>query len=319
MRVNKNTIAARDLRSDLDLTIDELRSLTRLAADIKATPKAYRDAIGGKCAAMLFEKPSLRTRVTFELAMKQMGGDATFVEGPIGEREPVKDMARNLDRWCDVIIARTFSQRTVDDLAHYARVPVINALSKDFHPCQALADVLTIIEVFGDAKGKKLAFIGDGYNVAHSLMLTATRLGMDVTIATPAGYEPRREFIVQGHTCADQGGGALRVINDPLEAASGAHVIYTDVWFSMGEQTDVPQRLADFARFQVNESLMARARSEAIFLHCLPAKRGEETTDAVMESRQSMVFDQAENRLHAQKALLVMLLGENEAGGAGER
>ncbi len=240
--------------------------------------------------------------------MKQMGGDSTFVEGPIGEREPVRDMARNLDRWAQVIVARTFSQRTIDDLAHYSRVPVINALSKDFHPCQALADVLTLQEVFGDVRGKKLAFIGDGYNVAHSLMLTATRLGMDVWIATPAGYEPKREFIVMGHTAADEGGGKLKVTNDPVEAATGAHAIYTDVWFSMGEQTDVPQRLADFARFQVNELLLSKARPEAVFLHCLPAKRGEEVTDQVMESRQSVIFDQAENRLHAQKALLLMLL-----------
>lgn len=303
-------IAAADLRTDLDLTRAELVALLDLAAEIKAQPQEFRSAIAGKCAAMLFEKPSLRTRVTFELAMKQMGGDATFVEGPIGEREPVKDMARNLDRWCDVIVARTYSQRTVEDLAQYSSVPVINALSKDYHPCQALADVLTLREIFGDLRGRKLAFIGDGYNVAHSLMLTATRLGMDVWIATPPGYEPKREVIVQAHACASEGEGKLKLTNDPVEAATQAHAVYTDVWFSMGEQTDIPQRLADFARFQVNESLMARARPEAVFLHCLPAKRGEEVTDGVMESRQSVIFDQAENRLHAQKALLVMLLGE---------
>lgn len=309
--MNKNTgsaIAARNLRTDLDLTREELSALLELAVTLKASPAAYRDTLAGKCAAMLFEKPSLRTRVTFELAMKQMGGDATFVEGPIGEREPVRDMARNLDRWCDVIIARTYSQRTVDDLAQHASIPVVNALSKDFHPCQALADVLTLYEVFGDLRGRKLAFIGDGYNVAHSLMLTATRLGMDVWIATPQGYEPKREVIVLAHAAAGEGGGKLKLTNDPVEAATQAHAVYTDVWFSMGEQTDVPQRLADFARFQVNESLMARARPEAVFLHCLPAKRGEEVTDGVMESRQSVIFDQAENRLHAQKALLTMLL-----------
>jgi ornithine carbamoyltransferase len=311
--VNKNTArraAAGDLRTDLDLTRGELAALLDLAVEIKATPREFRSALAGRCAAMLFEKPSLRTRVTFELALKQMGGDASFVEGPIGEREPVKDMARNLDRWCDAIVARTYSQRTVDELAQHASVPVINALSKDFHPCQALADVLTMREIFGDLRGRKVAFIGDGYNVAHSLMLTATRLGMDVWIATPPGYEPKREVIVQAHACANEGEGKLKLTNDPLEAAAQAHAIYTDVWFSMGEQTDVPQRLADFARFQVNESLMARARPEAVFLHCLPAKRGEEVTEGVIESRQSVVFDQAENRLHAQKALLLMLLSE---------
>ena len=257
---------------------------------------------------MLFEKPSLRTRVTFELALTQTGGNATFVEGPIGEREPVKDMARNLDRWCDVIVARTYSQRTVDDLAKYSSVPVVNALSKDYHPCQALADVLTMKEEFGDLRGKKVAYIGDGYNVAHSLMLTASRLGMEVHVATPRGYEPKQEIITQGLACAAEGGGKLKISNDPIDAATDAHVIYTDVWFSMGEQTDVPQRLADFKPFQVNDALMARALPEAIFLHCLPAKRDEEVTDQVMESKQSRIFDQAENRLHAQKALLLMLL-----------
>lgn len=311
--MNKHTVrrvAAADLRTDLDLTRTELVSLLDLAIAMKAKPQEFQAALAGRCAAMLFEKPSLRTRVTFELALKQMGGDATFVEGPIGEREPVKDMARNLDRWCDVIVARTYSQRTVEDLAQYSSIPVINALSKDYHPCQALADVLTLREIFGDLRGRKLAFIGDGYNVAHSLMLTATRLGMDVWIATPPGYEPKREVIVQAHACANEGEGKLKLTNDPVEAAAQAHAIYTDVWFSMGEQTDIPQRLADFARFQVNESLMARARPEAIFLHCLPAKRGEEVTDGVMESRQSVIFDQAENRLHAQKALLFMLLAD---------
>lgn len=306
--MNKNTSRLADLRTDLDLSIGQLNELLELAIRVKTDPAAHRQAIAGQCAAMLFEKPSLRTRVTFELAMAQLGGSSTFVEGPIGEREPVKDMARNLDRWCDVIVARTYSQRTVDDLATFASVPVINALSKDFHPCQALADVLTLKEIFGDLKEKKLAFIGDGYNVAHSLMLTATRLGMDVWIATPSGYEPKREVIVQAHGFAEQTGGKLKLTNDPLEAASGAHAIYTDVWFSMGEQTDVPQRLADFARFQVNDTLMSKARPEAVFLHCLPAKRGEEVTDAVMESKQSVIFDQAENRLHAQKALLLTLL-----------
>ncbi len=301
-------VAAGDLRSDLDLTLSELHQLLDLAIEVKKNRSNYAEALRGQSAAMLFEKPSLRTRVTFELALTQMGGHTTFVEGPIGEREPVKDMARNLDRWCNVIVARTYSQRTVDDLAKYSSVPVVNALSKDYHPCQALADVLTIKEVFGDLRGKKVAYIGDGYNVAHSLMLTASRLGMEVHVATPRGYEPRQEIITQGLACAAEGGGKLKVSNDPIDAATGAHVIYTDVWFSMGEQTDVPQRLADFKPFQVNDALMSRALPEAIFLHCLPAKRDEEVTDQVMESSQSRIFDQAENRLHAQKALLLMLL-----------
>jgi ornithine carbamoyltransferase len=219
------------------------------------------------------------------------------------EREPVKDVARNLDRWTQGIVARVFSQTTIDELAKWSNVPVINALSDLYHPCQALADVLTLKEHLGDLRGRTVAFVGDGNNVAHSLMLDATRLGMNVAIATPPSYEPNADIVAQAREF-----GSVVVSNDPSEAMRGADAVYTDVWTSMGQEMEASLRLAAFTPYQVNSKLMAQANSEAIFMHCLPAKRGQEVTDEVMESPQSAVFDQAENRLHAQKALLVMLL-----------
>ncbi|MBM3728347.1 MAG: ornithine carbamoyltransferase [Acidobacteria bacterium] len=302
-------VAARHLRSDLDLTPDEAWRLIDLALDVKARPAHYAEALRGSYISLLFEKPSLRTRFTFELAIQQLGGGSAASIGPIGEREPTRDMARNLDRWTQAIVARTFTQETVDELARYSRVPVINALSNRYHPCQAMADFQTVRERFGAFHGTRLAFVGDGFNVAHSLMLTGAQLGAGVVVATPKGYEPRPEIVAAAQDIARRQGGEIQVTNNPEEAVRGAHAVYTDVWFSMGEDCDVPKRLEDFGPFQVNEALMAKAHSDAIFLHCLPAKRGEETTDTVMESTQSAIYDQAENRLHAQKALLLMLLG----------
>ncbi len=229
--------------------------------------------------------------------------------GPIGEREPLKDVARNLDRWTNAIVARTFSQQTIDELAHWSSVPVVNALSDLYHPCQALADMFTLREQFGDLRGLKLAFAGDGNNVAHSLMLCASRLGMDFVIACPQGYEPDGGIVAQATALAQPQGSSIAVTHDPFEAAAGAHAVYTDVWTSMGQEDEAARRIADFAPFQVNQILLGKARPDARFMHCLPAKRGEEVTDDVVESPNSIVFDQAENRLHAQKALLLMLLG----------
>jgi ornithine carbamoyltransferase len=242
--------------------------------------------------------------MTFELAIKQLGGDAVLGNGPIGEREPIKDVARNLDRWTHGIVARVFSQSTIDELANWASVPVINALSDRFHPCQALADVLTIREQFGRLDGLKLAFVGDGNNVAHSLMLTAGRLGVHVAVATPQGYEPDSEIV---EIAARSGN--ITVTHDAAEAVADSHAVYTDVWASMGQEAEAAERARIFAPYQVNEELFAQARPDAVFMHCLPAKRGLEVTDAMIESPRSVVFDQAENRLHAQKALLATLLG----------
>ncbi len=291
------------LTQDLDLSQDALVRVLDLASQVKRTPQRFAQALAGRYLSLLFEKPSLRTRVTFELAIKQLGGDAVTCVGPVGEREPVKDVARNLERWTQGIVARVFSQDTIQELAQWAHVPVINALSDLYHPCQALADVQTIKERFGRWEGLKLAFVGDGNNVAHSLMLTAGRLGMHVAVATPKGYEPKAQV-----TAAACRLGRISITNDPLEAVDSAHVVYTDVWASMGHEGEKDTRLQTFPPYRVDEALMSKARPDAIFMHCLPAKRGEETTDAVMESARSVVFDQAENRLHAQKGLLLTLL-----------
>jgi ornithine carbamoyltransferase len=276
-------IAHPDFTQDLDLTIPELRALLDLAADVKRSPSLYSSRLAGKSIALLFEKPSLRTRMTFELAIQQLGG-------PIGSREPLKDVARNLDRWVSAIVTRTFLQKTVDDLAKWSKVPVINALSDMWHPCQALADMQTLREQFGALKGLKLAFVGDGNNVAHSLMLNAARLGMDFALANPPKYDASSEIVADAHAVA----------------------IYTDVWASMGAENEAAERRTAFADYQVDDDLFTHAAPNAVFMHCLPAKRGEEVTDAVIESARSVVFDQAENRLHAQKALLLMLLSEGQ-------
>ena len=302
-------ISAPDLRRDLDLTDDELAGLLDIALDMKQSPRDYAHALDGKSIGLLFEKASLRTRLTFELAIKQLGGDSVFAEGTIGAREPLKDVARNLDRWVQAIVARTFSQDTIEELAHWSSVPVINALSDLYHPCQVLADVLTLKERFGDFAGLKLAFCGDGNNVAHSLMLTCARLGIDFAIATPHGYEPDPEIVAQADGLAAVSGSRLQLTDDPADAVDGAHAVYTDVWTSMGQERESAKRRKAFAAYQVDETLFALARPDAVFMHCLPAHREEEVTDSVIEHSRSVVFDQAENRLHAQKALLLMMLG----------
>jgi ornithine carbamoyltransferase len=301
-------IAASDFTRDLDISQDELFALLDLTQQLKSNPGRFAKALAARYITLLFEKPSLRTRFTFELAIKQLGGDAVLSAGPIGDREPLKDVARNFDRWTNAIVARTFSQNTIDDLAQWSSVPVINALSDRFHPCQALADVFTLQERFGDVRGLKLAFVGDGNNVAHSLMLSSLRLGMNFSLATPVGYEPEAEIVAQAEALAAVAGGQLVITHNASEAVSGAQAVYTDVWTSMGQEHEKEQRLAEFAPYQVNAALFEQAAPEAIFLHCLPAKRGEEVVDDVIESSQSAVFDQAENRLHVQKALLLMLL-----------
>jgi ornithine carbamoyltransferase len=297
-----------DYLCDLDLTNDELYYLLDLAAAVKQSPREYGQSMAGKSIAMLFEKPSLRTKLTFDLAMTQMGGASVFMEGPIGVREPLKDVARNLDRWCNGIVARVFAQTTVEGLAQWSKVPVINALSDAFHPCQALADVLTVRERFGTLKGLKLTFIGDGNNVAQSLMLTAVRLGMDFALGCPPGYTPDPDIVSQAEGLAATSGATILITHDAAEALAGAHAVYTDVWASMGQEQEAAKRKKAFHVYQVNEELFAQALPVAVFMHCLPAKRGEEVTDGVMESPRSVVFEQAENRLHAQKALLLMML-----------
>ena len=295
-----------NFRHDLDLSTEQLNGVLELARQVKQSRQRYASALKGRYVALLFEKPSLRTRMTFELAIKQLGADSVTQIGLIAEREPIKDVARNLARWTDAIVARTYSQQTVEELAHWSELPVVNALSDLYHPCQALADMLTLREQFGRLRGLKLAYVGDGNNVAHSLLLCCARFGIHCTVATPAGYEPAHAVVQEAKQLAI--GSRIEITHDPLYAVQGAHAVYTDVWASMGQESEAASRNQVFAAYQVNERLLAKARKNAVFMHCLPAKRGLEVTDDVIESSQSVVFDQAENRLHAQKALLLMLL-----------
>ncbi len=301
-------ISAPDFSRDLQISDDELESLLNLATELKRQPRDFSNAAQGRSVALLFEKPSFRTRFTFELAIQQMGGRSVFMDGPIGTREPVEDIARNLERWVDAIVARTFSQHTIDALAKWASVPVVNALSNLYHPCQALADILTLQEHLGNLKGCKLAFLGDGNNVAHSLMLTSARLGMNFALACPAGYTPDPGIQAQAEGLATLSGSSITVTHSPEQALAQADAIYTDVWASMGQESEAAARSKIFAPFQLNAQAVSQAKPDALVMHCLPAHRGEEITAEVIESKRSVVFDQAENRLHVQKALLLMLL-----------
>ena len=296
------------LRHDLDLTVEQLNGLLELTQQVKQSRQRYAAALKGRYLSLLFEKPSLRTRMTFELAIKQLGGDCVTQAGMIGDREPLKDVARNVARWTDAIVARTFSQETIEELSRWSGIPVINALSDLYHPCQALADMFTLKEHFGRLRGLKLAYVGDGNNVAHSLLLCCARLGIQAAIATPKGYEPIEAIVEQAKQLAVESGAAIEITNDPVAAVNSANAVYTDVWASMGQETEADQRNGLFAPYQVNQALLAQSRKDALFMHCLPAKRGLEVTDEVMESAQSVAFNQAENRLHVQKALLLMLL-----------
>jgi ornithine carbamoyltransferase len=309
-----DSLAGRDLCSITDFTSAEIHNVLALAHRIKQHPGDFRSALAGKQMVMFFEKASLRTRVTFEAGINTLGGNAIFVDqtqSPLGERESLADMARNLERWVNLIVLRTYSHETVTEMAEYASVPVINALSDLEHPCQALADFLTLEERFGSVAGLNFTYVGDGNNVCHSLLLTAAQLGAYCTIATPKNYAPRPEIVARGEAIAATTGGRIRLINNPQEAVAGADAVYTDVCTSMGSEHEATKRAPIFIPYQVNEALMARASAKAVFMHCLPAHRNAEVTDAVLDGPQSVVFDQAENRLHAQKALLLLLGGAN--------
>ena len=304
-------VLTRDLLTGAEWSAARVRELYHLAADLKARPKNYRSALTGRFLAMIFEKPSLRTRVTFDVGMQSLGGSSVFLDQGgkrLGEREAIKDVARNLERWVQGIVARTFEQRAVEELAQHAAIPVINALSDRFHPCQALADFFTLKEHFTALRGLKLAYVGDGNNVCHSLLVTGARVGAHVRVAMPAGYEPDPEILAEARRVAGEAGGKVELFHAAEDALAGAQAVYTDVWASMGREHEAAERAAIFAPYRVNEALMELAAPGAVFLHCLPAHRGEEVTDAVMDSPRSIVHDQAENRLHVQKAILLMLL-----------
>ena len=306
-----------------DLSIDDIEEVFDLAKKLKAEGKLAKprsftrksgtkaESLKGKTLGLIFQKPSLRTKVSFEVAMAQLGGYAIYMspdEVKLGQREAIKDVARTLSRYLDGIVARTFKHRDVLELAKYSDIPVINGLSDFSHPCQALADFFTVKEEIGRLKGVKIAFIGDGNNVCNSLLYICAKLGVSISVATPKGYEPDKEVYSRASEQGKMTGAKITLSNRPAEAVKGADIIYTDVWTSMGQEKEAKKRLKAFKGFQINSALCSKAKKGYYIMHCLPAHRGEEITDECMESKHSIVFDQAENRLHVEKAILLLLL-----------
>ncbi len=299
------------LISIADLENGQLESILDLALRLAARPHAHRDALRGRSIGLYFEKASTRTRVSFEVGMGQLGGQAIFLSNrdlQIGRGETIADTAHALSRYVDLLMLRTFDHATVVEMAEHATVPVINGLTDELHPCQALADLMTVRQEFGDVRGRRIAYVGDGNNVAHSLMIACARAGVDFAIASPPGYEVAGKYLDLAHGFAAGSGAAVETGDDPAAAAAGADAVYSDVWTSMGQEDERQQRLADFAGYTVDDALMARAADHAIYLHCLPCHRGEEVTASVVDGPRSRVFDQAENRLHTQKAVMLRLL-----------
>ena len=308
-------LALKDLISINDLTTKEVRQIFTTAASIKARPQDYREALAGKSVALIFEKPSLRTRMTFDLGATQMGASCVYLDHQgvrLGERESVKDMALNLERWVDAIVARVFSHEVVIEFAAHANVPVINGLSDFSHPCQGLTDYFTLTEKVGDdLSGFHLAYVGDGNNTCHSLLFGAVKVGAQITIGTPKGYEPDAEVLKLARRDAKKTGAKITIVNDPYAAVAGAAAVYTDVWASMGFEAETEKRREIFSAFRVTRKLMAAAHKGAFFMHCLPAHRGDEVDAAVIDRKGSIVYDQAENRLHTQKAIMYLLIQAN--------
>ena len=303
----------RDLVSIRDLARQEIEGLFALTSDVKdrLTRDEPHPILRGRTLALIFEKPSLRTRVTFEVAMTHLGGHAIYLAPQdirLGARETVEDAARNLSRWVDGIVARTFDHGVVEQLAQHAKVPVINGLTDLLHPCQVLSDLFTLREKRGTLGGLRVAFIGDGNNVCNSWLTGAAKTGIHLTVACPKGYEPNRDVAAKAREESAATGATLDIMHDPVRAAREADVLYTDVWTSMGQEAERDQRLRDFQGFQVNQALVDLARKDVVVMHCLPAHRGEEITEEVMDGPHSIILDQAENRLHVQKAILVTLL-----------
>ena len=303
----------KDFLSIRDLSVYEFGQMLDLADEVKKHPDKYRKALKHKILAMIFQKPSLRTRMTFEAGMLQLGGEAIYLapsDIQLGSREGIYDVGKNLERWVDGIMIRTFAHKIILDLAASTRIPVINALTDLLHPCQAMADFMTLREKRGALSGLKLAYVGDGNNVCNSLMITGATLRLHLRVASPAGFGPSAELVRQTEALCRASGGSLLVTADPREAVRGANAVYTDVWASMGQESEAESRKALFASYQVNRALMDLAAPGAYFMHDLPAHRGEEVTDEVMDGETSIVFDQAENRLHIQKAIILEVLGK---------
>ncbi len=307
------TVAQEDFLSLKDYSTEEILDLLNLAIELKKPENKHLPLLKGKVLGMIFEKSSTRTRVSFEAGMLQLGGHAMFLSSQdtqLGRGETIADTARVLSGYLDGLMIRTFHQSAVEELAEFSSIPVINGLTDDYHPCQVLADLMTLIEHFGELKGRKLAYIGDGNNMANSLMIGAAKVGLDIAIAAPKGYEPQAEMVELAKAIAKDTGSVVTVTNDPVEAVKNSDAIYTDVWASMGQEAEAIKRLNDFAGFQVNAELVQHAKADYIFMHCLPAHREEEVTTAILEGPHSVIFQEAENRLHAQKAVLVTLMGD---------
>lgn len=305
----------KDLLTLADLSRQDIETILALARDLKERQRRgeVHHLLKGKTLGMIFRKSSTRTRVSFEVGMWQLGGLALFLSGQdlqLGRGEPIRDTARVLSRYLDGIMIRTFAQAEVTELARYASIPVINGLTDFAHPCQALTDLFTAWEYKGRLEGLKLAFIGDGNNMVHSLLAGCAKLGMHIAVATPPDYQPDATVVRQAQAAAAVSGGRVDIVSDPLQAAQDADVLYTDVWASMGQEQERAVRAQAFQGYQINDAVLAVAKDDAIIMHCLPAHRGEEITDAVMEGPHSVVFDEAENRLHVQKAIMVLLMGE---------
>lgn len=300
-----------DFLSIHDISVYEFSEILEITEKVKDKPKSFMNKLDHKVLAMIFEKPSLRTRMTFEVGMLQLGGEAIYLSPSdiqLGRRESSFDVGKNLERWVDGIMIRTFDHAIAVELAESSRIPVINALTDLLHPCQAIADFFTLREKKGALAGLKLAYVGDGNNVCHSLLLASAKVGSQMNIATPSGFEPDPNILKMAEEDGKDTGYNYALFTDPKEAVTGVDAIYTDVWASMGQEAEKEERRRIFMPYQVTRTLMASAKPEVIFMHCLPAHRGEEVTDEVIDSDQSVVYDQAENRLHAQKAILLMLL-----------
>jgi ornithine carbamoyltransferase len=297
----------KDLLTGAEWSPADARELLQRTADIKARPAKYASTLRGKHIALIFEKPSLRTRVTFEVGIQSMGGFVVFLDhtqARLGERESIPDVARNLECWVQGIVARVYEQRVLDEMAENIAIPVINALSDKFHPCQALADFFTLEEKFGSLKGLKLAYVGDGNNVCHSLIFLAARLGVNLRIATPASYAPAPDVMADAKRVAKETRAKIELFTNPVEAVAGVQAVYTDSWTSMGFEAEEKMRRQIFKPYQVNRKLMEQAGADALFMHCLPAHRGQEATDEVLDGPTSVVLQQSENRMYVQKAIL---------------
>lgn len=303
----------KDFISVKDLTSKEIQELFLLTEELKKDSKKFNKTLSGKTLVLIFQKPSNRTRVSFEVAMYQLGGNSIYLspgEINLGVRESIHDVAKTLSRYVQGIALRTFAHQNVLDMAKYSSIPVINGLSDFSHPCQALADVYTVKEKLKIIKGKTLAYIGDGNNVCNSLLFACAKAGMNMNVATPEGFEPDRTVLEDAKKVAAMQGNSVNLFSDPALAAKGANVLYTDVWASMGQENETEKRKAIFRDFQINRKLMSLADKDVLIMHCLPAHRGQEITDDVIDSKNSVVFDEAENRMHVQKAILIKLLGK---------